>query len=144
MSCRDPRAPPSGSGGPPHPPVRALLRTTDTAVGVCVTGFVKVGPAESSWRSPGQRVTRILTVMLRSIDRSQLIVTDQDVALDLDVDTLDVIAADVDDAVFSARKFPSLDIADDPSPRPYGIDVGIHDPLNNAFRLGQLFDPTGA
>lgn len=33
-----------------------------------------------------------------------------------------------------------VDITDEPTPRPYGIDFGIRDPFGNAIRIGQLLD----
>jgi catechol 2,3-dioxygenase-like lactoylglutathione lyase family enzyme len=33
-----------------------------------------------------------------------------------------------------------VDITDEPSPKPYGIDFGIRDPFGNMIRIGQLFD----
>ena len=32
-----------------------------------------------------------------------------------------------------------VDITDEPSPRPYGIDFGVRDPFGNAIRIGQMF-----
>lgn len=162
----------------------------------------EVDAAEQFRRSPGHHVTRTLTAMLRSINRSQLFVTDQDLALDFYVNTLGLqLAADVDlgfmrwltvcvpaepdreillerigapamdddtaaqarellakgalggwlcittddaNATFAALKARGVDITDEPSPKPYGIDFGIRDPFGNAIRIGQLFDPTGA
>ena len=31
-------------------------------------------------------------------------------------------------------------MADEPSPKPYGIDIGICDPFGNAIRIGQMLD----
>jgi catechol 2,3-dioxygenase-like lactoylglutathione lyase family enzyme len=37
-----------------------------------------------------------------------------------------------------------VDITDEPSPKPYGIDFGVRDPFGNAIRIGQMFDvPAG-
>jgi len=33
-----------------------------------------------------------------------------------------------------------VDITDEPTPRPYGIDFGIRDPFGNAIRIGEMFD----
>lgn len=33
-----------------------------------------------------------------------------------------------------------VDIIDEPSPRPYGVDFGIRDPFGNAIRIAELFD----
>jgi predicted enzyme related to lactoylglutathione lyase len=44
-------------------------------------------------------------------------------------------------AVFETLKSRGVDITDEPSPKPYGIDFGIRDPFGNAIRIGQMFDP---
>jgi catechol 2,3-dioxygenase-like lactoylglutathione lyase family enzyme len=36
-----------------------------------------------------------------------------------------------------------VEITDEPSPKPYGIDFGVRDPFGNAIRIGQMFDQTG-
>jgi catechol 2,3-dioxygenase-like lactoylglutathione lyase family enzyme len=33
-----------------------------------------------------------------------------------------------------------VEITDEPSPKPYGIDFGVRDPFGNAIRIGQMFD----
>ena len=33
-----------------------------------------------------------------------------------------------------------VEITDEPSPKPYGIDFGIRDPFGNAIRIGQMFE----
>ena len=33
-----------------------------------------------------------------------------------------------------------VEVTDEPSTRPYGIDFGIRDPFGNAIRIGQMFD----
>jgi hypothetical protein len=33
-----------------------------------------------------------------------------------------------------------VDVIDEPTSRPYGIDFGIRDPFGNAIRIGELFD----
>ena len=33
-----------------------------------------------------------------------------------------------------------VEITDEPSPKPYGIDFGIRDPFGNAVRIGQMFE----
>jgi catechol 2,3-dioxygenase-like lactoylglutathione lyase family enzyme len=33
-----------------------------------------------------------------------------------------------------------VDVTDEPSEKPYGIDFGIRDPFGNAIRVGQMFD----
>jgi predicted enzyme related to lactoylglutathione lyase len=47
-----------------------------------------------------------------------------------------------DDAqsTFETLKGRAVDITDEPSPKPYGIDFGIRDPFGNAIRIGQMFD----
>ena len=47
-----------------------------------------------------------------------------------------------DDAqsTFETLKGRGVDITDEPTPRPYGIDFGIRDPFGNAIRVGQMFD----
>ncbi len=47
-----------------------------------------------------------------------------------------------DDAqgVFETLQARGVDVTDDPSPKPYGIDFGIRDPFGNAIRIGQLSD----
>jgi catechol 2,3-dioxygenase-like lactoylglutathione lyase family enzyme len=47
-----------------------------------------------------------------------------------------------DDAqkTFETLKARGVDITDEPSPKPYGIDFGIRDPFGNAIRIGQMFD----
>lgn len=43
-------------------------------------------------------------------------------------------------AAFEALRDRGVDITDEPSPKPYGIDFGIRDPFGNAIRIGQMFD----
>ena len=47
-----------------------------------------------------------------------------------------------DDAqsTFETLQDRGVDITDEPTPRPYGIDFGIRDPFGNAIRVGQMFD----
>ncbi len=47
-----------------------------------------------------------------------------------------------DDAqsTFETLQSRGVDITDEPTPRPYGIDFGIRDPFGNAIRIGQMFD----
>ncbi len=33
-----------------------------------------------------------------------------------------------------------VEITDEPSTKPYGIDFGIRDPFGNAIRIGQMFE----
>ncbi|MEZ5244334.1 MAG: VOC family protein [Acidimicrobiales bacterium] len=49
-----------------------------------------------------------------------------------------------DDArgTFETLKGRGVDITDEPSEKPYGIDFGIRDPFGNAIRIGQMFDPS--
>ena len=47
-------------------------------------------------------------------------------------------------ATFEVLRDRGVDITDEPSPKPYGIDFGIRDPFGNAIRIGQMFDPAGA
>jgi catechol 2,3-dioxygenase-like lactoylglutathione lyase family enzyme len=46
-----------------------------------------------------------------------------------------------DDAqrTFETLRDRGVDITDEPSPRPYGIDFGVRDPFGNAIRIGQMF-----
>ena len=43
---------------------------------------------------------------------------------------------------FEMLRERGVDITDEPTERPYGIDFGIRDPFGNAIRIGQMFDPT--
>ena len=45
-----------------------------------------------------------------------------------------------DDAhkTFGALKAKGVDITDEPTRRPYGIDFGVRDPFGNAIRIGEL------
>ena len=47
-----------------------------------------------------------------------------------------------DDArrTFETLSARGVDVSDEPSSQPYGIDFGIRDPFGNAIRIGQLFD----
>jgi len=47
-----------------------------------------------------------------------------------------------DDArsTFETLAARGVEVTDDPTPRPYGIDFGIRDPFGNAIRIGELFD----
>jgi catechol 2,3-dioxygenase-like lactoylglutathione lyase family enzyme len=45
-------------------------------------------------------------------------------------------------ATFATLRDRGVDITDEPSPKPYGIDFGIRDPFGNALRIGQMFDGT--
>lgn len=45
---------------------------------------------------------------------------------------------------FQTLKGRGVDITDEPSTKPYGIDFGVRDPFGNAIRIGQMFDaPAG-
>ena len=41
---------------------------------------------------------------------------------------------------YETLKGRGVEITDEPSPKPYGIDFGIRDPFGNAIRIGQIFD----
>jgi catechol 2,3-dioxygenase-like lactoylglutathione lyase family enzyme len=41
---------------------------------------------------------------------------------------------------YETLKARGVDITDEPSPRPYGIDFGIRDAFGNAIRIGQMFE----
>ena len=43
-------------------------------------------------------------------------------------------------ATFKTLKQRGVDITDEPSEKPYGIDFGIRDPFGNAMRIGQMFE----
>ncbi|MGB3733789.1 MAG: VOC family protein [Ilumatobacter sp.] len=43
-------------------------------------------------------------------------------------------------SAFETLRDRGVDITDEPSERPYGIDFGIRDPFGNAIRIGQMFD----
>ena len=47
-----------------------------------------------------------------------------------------------DDALgtFKTLKERGVDVTDEPSEKPYGIDFGIRDPFGNAIRIGQMFE----
>ena len=47
-------------------------------------------------------------------------------------------------ATFETLRDRGVDITDEPSEKPYGIDFGIRDPFGNAIRIGQMFDPQEA
>ena len=49
-----------------------------------------------------------------------------------------------DDAqgTFATLRDRGVEITDEPSPKPYGIDFGIRDPFGNAIRIGQMFEAT--
>ncbi len=51
------------------------------------------------------------------------------------------ISTDDAQATFETLRGRGVDITDDPSPKPYGVDFGIRDPFGNAIRIGQLFEP---
>ncbi len=92
-----------------------------------------------------------MTSMYTSITRSQLFVLDQDQALDFYVNKLGLdvsagggwlsIATTDAQAAFETLKSRGVDITDEPTPKPYGIDFGIRDPFGNPIRIGQIFDP---
>jgi catechol 2,3-dioxygenase-like lactoylglutathione lyase family enzyme len=39
---------------------------------------------------------------------------------------------------FDTLKGRGVEVTDEPSPKPYGIDFGIRDPFGNAIRIGQM------
>jgi catechol 2,3-dioxygenase-like lactoylglutathione lyase family enzyme len=41
---------------------------------------------------------------------------------------------------FETLKSRGVEITDEPSPKPYGIDFGVRDPFGNAIRIGQMFE----
>jgi predicted enzyme related to lactoylglutathione lyase len=43
-------------------------------------------------------------------------------------------------ATFKTLKERGVDVTDEPSEKPYGIDFGIRDPFGNAIRIGQMFE----
>lgn len=45
-------------------------------------------------------------------------------------------------ATFETLRERGVDITDEPSTKPYGIDFGIRDPFGNAIRIGQMFEGT--
>ena len=47
-----------------------------------------------------------------------------------------------DDAhsTFTTLKERGVDVTDEPSEKPYGIDFGIRDPFGNAIRIGRMFE----
>ncbi len=47
-------------------------------------------------------------------------------------------------ATFETLRARGVDIVDEPTERPYGIDFGIRDPFGNAIRIGQMFNPNEA
>jgi catechol 2,3-dioxygenase-like lactoylglutathione lyase family enzyme len=50
------------------------------------------------------------------------------------------ITTDDAQSTFETLKQRGVDITDEPSPKPYGIDFGVRDPFGNAIRIGQMFD----
>jgi catechol 2,3-dioxygenase-like lactoylglutathione lyase family enzyme len=50
------------------------------------------------------------------------------------------ITTDDAQATFEALKDRGVDITDEPSPKPYGVDFGIRDPFGNAIRIGTMFE----
>ena len=42
-------------------------------------------------------------------------------------------------ATYETLRDRGVDITDEPSPKPYGVDFGIRDPFGNAIRIGQMF-----
>jgi uncharacterized glyoxalase superfamily protein PhnB len=54
------------------------------------------------------------------------------------------ITTDDAQGTFETLKARGVDITDEPSPKPYGIDFGIRDPFGNAIRIGQIFENPAA
>ena len=54
------------------------------------------------------------------------------------------ITTDDAQAAFQNLRDKGVDITDEPSPKPYGIDFGIRDPFGNAIRIGQMFADEGS
>ena len=52
------------------------------------------------------------------------------------------ITTDDAKSTFEILRERGVDITDEPSQKPYGIDFGIRDPFGNAIRIGQMFDPS--
>lgn len=43
-------------------------------------------------------------------------------------------------AAYETLRDRGVDMTDEPTERPYGIDFGVRDPFGNAIRIGQMFD----
>jgi catechol 2,3-dioxygenase-like lactoylglutathione lyase family enzyme len=54
------------------------------------------------------------------------------------------ITTDDAQSTFETLRDRGVDITDEPSERPYGIDFGVRDPFGNAIRIGQMFAPAGS
>jgi catechol 2,3-dioxygenase-like lactoylglutathione lyase family enzyme len=50
------------------------------------------------------------------------------------------ITTDDAQGTYETLKARGVEITDEPSPKPYGIDFGVRDPFGNAIRIGQIFD----
>lgn len=50
------------------------------------------------------------------------------------------VTTDDTHGTFATLKDRGVDVTDEPSPKPYGIDFGIRDPFGNAIRIGQMFE----
>lgn len=50
------------------------------------------------------------------------------------------LSTDDAQATFDTLVERGVDVYDEPSPRPYGIDFGIRDPFGNAIRIAQVFE----
>ena len=57
---------------------------------------------------------------------------------------LNHLALNVASGTYETLKSRGVEITDEPSPKPYGIDFGIRDPFGNAIRIGQMFDNADA
>lgn len=94
--------------------------------------------------------------MYNAVTRSQIVVLDQDEALDFYTNTLGLELADdldlgfmggwlsitTDDAqaAYGTLVERGVDVNDELVEKPYGIDFGICDPFGNAIGTGQLFE----
>lgn len=47
-------------------------------------------------------------------------------------------------ATFETLRDRGVDITDEPSPKPYGVDFGVRDPFGNAIRIGQMSSEAGS
>jgi catechol 2,3-dioxygenase-like lactoylglutathione lyase family enzyme len=54
------------------------------------------------------------------------------------------ISTDNAQKTFEELKAKGVEITDEPTQKPYGIDFGLRDPFGNAIRIGQLNPPAGS
>ncbi len=52
-------------------------------------------------------------------------------------------ATDEPQALYDALVAKGVDITDEISPKPYGVDFGIRDPFGNRLRIGKIHGLTG-